>query len=130
MNVLPAGALALEVSISASDDRLKWYSNRRGRPVIGMLACIVTMIPSVFVGRLIEVDHFIEEEKLFEMYGFIDTACAFANGFAVSVLILITGFASYGLGCINAKLEHLNGDGSGNPLLLRATPPDGPRTSL
>ena len=75
----------------------------------------------------IAVDRFIEEEKLFEMYGFIDTARAFANGFAVGMLILITGFATYGLGFINAKLEHLDGDESGDPPLLSATLPDGPR---
>ena len=129
MNGLSAGALALAFSIGASDDRLKWYGNRRGRQVVGVLAWIVMMIPSICVREFIAVDRFIEEGKLFEMYKFIDTARAFANGFAVTMLILITGFATYGLGFINAKLEHLDGDESGDPPLLRATLPDGPRHS-
>lgn len=129
LNGLSAGAAVLAFSIGMSDDRLKWYGNRRKRQGVGILAFIVTMIPSVFVRELIAVDRFIEEEKLFEMYGFIDTARASANGFAVSMLILITGFAAYDLGCINAKLEHLDGDESGDPLPLRGIPPDGPRHS-
>lgn len=127
MNGLSAGALALAVSISMSDDRLEWYSNRPGRQGVGMLAFIVMMIPLTFVREFIAVDRFIEEEKLVEMYGFIDTARASANAFAVSMLILTTGFATYGLGCIKAKLEHLDGDESGDPPLLSATLPDGPR---
>ena len=75
----------------------------------------------------IEVDRFIEGKKFFEMYKFIDMARAYANYFAVEMLLLITGFAAYGLGFINAKLEHLDGDESGDP--LRAIPPDGPRHS-
>lgn len=129
MNGLSAGALALAFSIGTSDDRLKWYRNRPGRQGVWMLACIVLGISSLFVREFIEVDRFIEGEKLFEMYGFIDMARAYANGFAVEVLILITGMATYCLGCIRAKLEHLDGDESGDPPLLRATPPDGPRHS-
>ncbi len=63
------------------------------------------------------------------MYEFIDMARTYANGFAVCMLILITGFATYGLGFINAKLERLASDGSGDPPLLCVTPPDGPRYS-
>ena len=109
-----------------SDDRLKWYSNRPGRQGVWMLACIVLGISSLFVREFIAVDRFIEGEKLFEMYGFIDMARPNANLFAAETLILTTGFATYGLGFINAKLEHLDADESGDPLLLRSTPPDGP----
>ena len=63
------------------------------------------------------------------MYKFIDMARAYANYFAVEMLLLITGFAAYGLGFINAKLEPLDADESGDPLLLRAIPPAGPRHS-
>ena len=129
MNGLSAGAAALAFSIGMSDDRLKWYSNRPGRQGVWILAYTVMLIPAFFVERFIEVDRFIEGEKFFEMREFIDMARAYANGFAVGMLIMITAFATYGLGFINAKLEHLSGDESGDSPLLRAPPPDGPRYS-
>ena len=129
MNGLSAGALALAFSIGMSDGRLQWYGNHPGRQGVWMLAYIVIGISAAFVRGFIEVDRFIEGKKFFDMYKFIDMARAYANYFAVEMLLLITGFAAYGLGFINAKLEHLDGDKSGDPLPLRATSPDGPRHS-
>ena len=80
------------------------------------------MIPTFYVGRFIEVDRFIEAETFYEIYEFIHMARAYANVVAVSTLILITGFVTYALGSIKAKLDHLDGDESGDSHLHRATP--------
>ena len=59
MNGLSAGALAMAFSIGMSDDGLKWYGYCPSRQGVWMLAYIVMMIPTFFMGRFIEADRFI-----------------------------------------------------------------------
>ena len=104
LNGLAAGAVALALSID--DLRGGWFdtTDHRRRPGIRALAYAVMMAPTLFV------HHYVEFRP--------------ADEVAVSLLFLLTGFASYTLAGIMATLVYL-GDAAAapDPRLHRVTPP-------
>lgn len=89
LNGLAAGALALALSIVVGDGRFAVMDARR-RPGVRTLAYVVMMVPAFLAGNVMEVE------------------LARAEGFALGLLFLLTGFASYALGGILATLEQID----------------------
>ena len=89
LNGLAAGALALALSVAVDDGRFA-VMDVRGRPGVRMLASTVMLLPALMIGSV------------------MDTELARAEGLALGLLFLLTGFAAHALGGILATLEHLD----------------------
>ena len=89
LNGLAAGVLALTLSLALSDGRFA-VMDVRGRPGVRMLASVVMLLPALMIGNA------------------MDTDLARAEGLALGLLFLLTGFAAHVLGGILATLEHLD----------------------
>ena len=108
LNGLAAGALSQALSIG--DLGGGWFNttDNRRRPGMRALAYAVMMAPALFVHRYIELRA--------------------ADEVAVSLLFILTGFASYALGGIMATLACLDDAAvAADPRLHRITPPPGER---
>ena len=92
LNGLAAGALALALSLAIGDGRFA-VLDVRGRPGVRLLASAVMLLPALMVGNV------------------LDTELARAEGLALGLLVLLTGFAAHILGGILATLEHLDDAG-------------------
>ena len=90
LNGLAAGALALALSIVVGDGRFGVMSVRR-RPGLRMFAYSVMLLPAFLAGNVMDVE------------------LARADGLALALLFLLTGFAAHALGGILSTLEHLEG---------------------
>ena len=108
---LPAGALALAVSIGMRDGRFDSWgaATTRRRFGVWMLAWLVVSTPSFLVGD------------------FFETRLNRDDELVLKVLLLTTGMAAYVLGGIVATLNHLDRDDAADPRLNRVTPPAGER---
>ena len=91
LNGLAAGALALALTVAVSDGRFGVMDVRR-RPGVRTLASVVMIFPALVVGNAMDVE------------------LARAEGFALGLLFLLTGFAAHALGGILSTLEHLDDD--------------------
>ena len=89
LNGLAAGALALATSIIVGDGRFGVMNVRR-RPGLRTLAYAVVFLPAFMAGSVMDVE------------------IARAEGLALAMLFLFTGFAAYALGGILSTLEHLD----------------------
>ena len=89
LNGLAAGALALAVTIVVGDGRFGVMNVRR-RPGLRAFAYAVIMLPAFMAGNVIDVE------------------LARAEGLALGVLFLLTGFAAHALGGILSTLEDLD----------------------
>jgi len=109
LNGLAAGALALALSCGVVGDG--WFfdmTDNQRRPGTWALAYAVMIAPPIFVRDYIELRP--------------------TDEIAVSLLYMLTGFASYILGNIMATLVYLDGDAAAaDPRLHRVTPPPGER---
>ena len=90
LNGLAAGALALAMSIVVGDGRFGVMNVRR-RPGLRAFAYAVMFLPAFMAGSVMEVE------------------LARAEGLALALLFLFTGFAAHALGGILSTLEHLEG---------------------
>ena len=88
LNGLAAGALALASYIVAGDGRFGVMNVRR-RPGLRAFAYAVMFLPAFMAGNVMEVE------------------LARAEGLALALLFLLTGFAAHALGGILSTLEHL-----------------------
>ena len=93
LNGLAAGASALALSVVVGDGRFGMMNVRR-RPGVRTLAYFVMFLPAFLADNVIEVE------------------LARAEGLALSMLLLLTGFASYVFGGVLATLDHID-DGRG-----------------
>ena len=89
LNGLAAGALALALSIAVGDGRFGVMSIGRW-PGLRTLAYAVMMLPAFLAGNVMDVE------------------LARADGLALGLLFLLTGFAAHALGGILATLEHIH----------------------
>lgn len=89
LNGLAAGALALAASIVVGDGRFSVMSVRR-RPGLRTFAYVVILLPAFMAGNVMSVE------------------LARAEGFALGMLFLLTGFAALALGGILSTLEDLD----------------------
>ena len=109
LNGLAAGALALALSCGVLGDG--WFfdtTDNQRRPGTWALAYAVMIAPPLFVHNYIELRP--------------------TDEVAVSLLFMLTGFASCTLGDIMATLVYLDGDAAAaDPRLHRVTPPPGER---
>jgi hypothetical protein len=108
LNGLVAGALSQALSIG--DLHRGWFdtTDNRRRPGIRALAYAVMMAPTLFVHQYIELRP--------------------ADEVAVSLLFMLSGFASCTLGGIMATVAYLDRDAAAaDPRLHRLTPPPGER---
>ena len=107
LNGLATGALVLAVSSGVLGGG--WFFDTTGnqrRPGIWALAYAVMIAPTLFVHNYVELRP--------------------ADEVAVSLLFMLTGFASYTIGGIMATLVYLDGDAAAtDPRLHRVTPPPG-----
>ena len=87
LNGLAAGALALAVTIVVGDGRFGVMNIRR-RPGLRTFAYVVIMLPAFLAGNVMEL--------------------ARAEGVALALLFLLTGFAAHALGGILSTLEDLD----------------------
>ena len=93
LNGLAAGASALALSVVVGDGRFGMMNVRR-RPGVRTLAYFVMFLPAFLADNVIEVE------------------LARAEGLALSMLLLRTGFASYVFGGVLATRDHID-DGRG-----------------
>ena len=89
LNGLAAGALALTLSVAVGDGRFA-VLNVPGRPGVRMLASAVMLLPALTAGNV------------------LNTEIARAEGLALGLLFLLTGFAAHALGGVLATLEHFD----------------------
>ncbi len=89
LNGLAAGALALAASIVVGDGRFSVMNVRR-RPGLRTFAYVVILLPAFLAGNVMNVE------------------LARAEGFALGMLFLLTGFAAHALGGILSTLEDLD----------------------
>lgn len=89
LNGLAAGALALAASIAVGDGRFGVMNIRR-RPGLRAFAYVVIMLPAFLAGNV------------------MDAELARAEGLALALLFLFTGFAAHALGGILSTLEDLD----------------------
>lgn len=89
LNGLAAGGLALALSVAVGDGRFGVMNVRR-RPGLRTLAYAVIMLPAFMAGDVMDVE------------------LARADGLALGLLFLLTGFAAHALGGILATLEQLD----------------------
>ena len=89
LNGLAAGALALSATIVVGDGRFGVMNIRR-RPGLRTFAYVVIMLPAFLAGDVMDVE------------------LARAEGFALGMLFLLTGFAAHALGGILSTLEDLD----------------------
>lgn len=110
---LPAGALALAVSIGVRDGRFDCMGPRTTQRWRGvwMLAWIVMSTPAFLVGSFFEVRLNRDDDLVLKL------------------LLLFTGLAAYALGGIMTMLNHLDGDDTADLRRHRVTPPYGERGS-
>ncbi len=89
LNGLAAGALALALSVVVGDGRFGVMNVRR-RPGLRTLAYAVIMLPAFLAGNVMDIE------------------LARAEGLALALLFLLTGFAAHALGGILSTLEDLD----------------------